>query len=1031
MDRRLGGKMRHTRLINTVLSTCAIGALACVGAAQAKSVAFNIPSQAASSGIREFARQANAQILSPMSVLSGKQINAVRGTMSVEQALSLMLSDTGLTSTVLPSGAIVIGLRRATAQNTATRKASPAAAQPQEVAPAAAALSPDTIEESGPSETPEITVTGSRVARNGFQAPTPVTVLSADELQNMGVANVADGLNKMPTLRATLTPSSSTSNSSYAGGNYLDLRGLGANRTLLLVDGRRFVSSIVEGPTDINVIPQALIGSVDIVTGGASAAYGSDAVAGVVNLKLDHGLRGFKASLQGGITDYNDYRNFLASVAFGASFGDDRGKLLLGVEAAQNSGVLSLLDREWGRLERGVIANPAFTAANAEPRNLLVNNARRSNTSYGGVITSGPLAGIQFAPDGSAVPFRTGDLLTARTMRGGDGAFPNVTSIIATPSNRQSAYARLSYEFSPALNVYAEGSWAESRATTVSTTREDTAITVRIDNPFLAQSVRTVMTNANFASFTMGRYNRDYGTGTYFLRNRTIRGLIGAGGEIGAGWSWDAYYVRGETDNRRIGQDVRNTANYNLAIDATSDPLTGTAVCRNVAARAAGCVPINLFGDGRPSQLALDYVTGDTSIRHGKFTQDSAAVTVQGEPFSTWAGPVSLAVGGEYRRDAANVTVDALTAAGTYATGATVPWNGGVDVKEAFAELVVPLARGTSWANALDLNLAGRVTDYSTSGTVTTWKVGATWDINRAVRLRATLSRDIRAPSLAELFQGARQSRSDVFDPVVNQTYLVLISTQGDTRLRPERARTFTAGVVLNNLPFDGFRASADFYDIKLDDAIAAITFTSIVDRCYRDQPNLCALITRATNGLITQVQTSPQNLQSIQVRGMDFELGYTGDLGAGRIALRGVATYVDRIRYNDGLVETALEGSILNPFDIGVNGQPRWRGIVSATYTAGPATFYVGGNLIGAANINNAFTTKDLDILRVKPIAYLDLSASYEIVRRESRSAELFVAVQNALNTAPPATGDDRGTSPTIYDIIGRTYTAGVRLKF
>ncbi|RYE04024.1 MAG: hypothetical protein EOP61_02270 [Sphingomonadales bacterium] len=1014
----------YMHLRNTVLSTCAVSALICAAPVQAKSQSFDIPAQAASSGVREFARQANVQVLAPQALLTGKRVKAVRGTMSVQQALTQMLSETGLGWTTLSSGAIVINVRRA-----AVRAPAPVAVAASQDVPAPA--NGVAADESQVVEETTIIVTGSRVARNGFQAPTPLTVLGADELQNMGVPNVAEGLNKLPALRATLTPSSSTSNSSYAGGNYLDLRGLGANRTLLLVDGRRFVSSIVEGPTDVNVIPQALIGSAEIVTGGASAAYGSDAVAGVVNLKLDHALRGFKATLQGGITDHADNRNFLGSIAFGTSFADGRGKLLLGGEAAQNSGVLSLLDRDWGRLERGIIANPAYTATNSEPRNLLVNNARRSNTSYGGVITSGPLAGIQFAPDGTAIPFRNGGLRTARTMQGGDGAFPNASSIIATPSNRQNAYARISYEVSPALALYAEGSWAESRATTVSTTREDTAIAVRIDNPFLPQSVRTAMTNANIAGFTMGRYNLDYGTGTYYLRNRTIRGLIGAGGEIGGGWKWDAYYIRGDTNNRRTGENVRNTANYNLAVDATTDVLTGAAVCRNVAARAAGCVPINLFGHGAPSQQALDYVTGDTSIRVGHFTQDSAALTIQGEPLHTWAGPVSLAFGAEYRRDAASVAVDALTAAGTYATGATVPWNGSVNVKEAFAELVVPLARDSSWAHAIDLNVAGRLTDYSTSGTVSTWKVGATWDITSQVRLRATLSRDIRAPSLAELFQGARQSRSDVFDPVVNQTYLTLISTQGDARLRPEKAQTFTAGLVLNDLPFRGLRASVDVYDIRMDDAIAAITFTSIVDRCYRDQPNLCALISRGANGLISQVQTSPQNLQSIQVRGVDFELGYTGDLGPGKIALRGIATYADRIRYDDGLVVTPLEGSILNPFDIGLNGQPRWRGIASATYTLDAATFYLGSNLIGAANINNTYTSKDLDKLRVAPIAYVDASFSYEVVRSETRSAELFVAVQNALDTAPPATGDDRGTSPTVYDVIGRVYTAGVRLKF
>ncbi|MDA5194998.1 TonB-dependent receptor [Govanella unica] len=989
-------------------------------AAESKIVQFDVDAQSASSGIREFAQQAGVPILAPSEVVSDKRINAVGGTMEVEQALKLMLRGTKINYKV-DRGAIILSqldqsigtaalpfpvAMQAEADN---RLSAPAATREPEV---------------------EIVVTGSRVARNGFEAPTPMTVLTAEEMSLSASPNVADALNKLPILRPSLTASSTTSNSNYSGGNYLDLRGLGANRTLVLVDGKRFVSSIVEGPTDINVIPQALIAGVDVVTGGASAAYGSDAVGGVVNLRLDHNLEGVRATLQGGITDHNDHRNYLASLAVGQGFSGGRGKLLLSVEAAQNSGVFSLSRRDWGRDQRGAIANPAYTATNDEPRNLLVNNALRSNTSYGGVINSGPLKGIQFAPDGSAIPFQYGDLVTSRTMMGGDGAYADINSIIETPTKRRSGYGRLSYELSDSLSAYAEGSWAQADTTTLSTTREDTSIRVTPDNPFLPQSVRTAMAQQGLGSVTVGRYNRDYGTGTYYLRNKTVRGVLGLEGEIG-GWNWDAYYTHGDTKNSRAGRNIRNNEHYAFAVDATTDPLTGAAVCRNVGARAAGCIPLNIFGDGAPSPQSIGYVTGDTSWRVGHLTQDAAALSVRGKPLSLWAGPLSVAGGIEYRRDSAVVTMDELTANGIFATGTSVPWAGHVNVKEAFAEVLVPLAENVSWAQSLNLDLAGRLTDYSTSGTVNTWKVGGNWNVNDVLRFRTTLSRDIRAPSLSELYSGTVQGRQDVLDPVLNRTYQVLISTKGNAGLKPEIANTFTAGVVFSNLLIPGFRASIDYYDIKVKDAIAAITFRSIVDRCYRDQPALCSLITRGANTEITDVQASPQNLQSLKARGIDFEASYTAHIGEGSLSLRTIVSYLNHISYNDGLVETVLDGSLLTPLAIGVNGQPKWRAMGSATYELNRATFHMSTRYIGAANISNLYTGKDLDKLRVSPVAYVDLSASYALIDGDKTTAELFVAVQNAFDTAPPATDGARGTEPAVYDLIGRTYTAGLRLKF
>jgi outer membrane receptor protein involved in Fe transport len=906
----------------------------------------------------------------------------------------------------------------------AAMTAAPALAQDAAEPVAAEATAAD-----APSE--EIVITGSRVARTGFTSPTPTTVLDSEEFAKIAAPNLADVVNQIPAVRPSLTPSSSTNNSQYAGGNYLDLRGLGFNRTLVLVDGKRFVPAQIQGPVDINAIPQALVGSIDVVTGGASAAWGSDAVAGVVNFRFDHRLEGFKGSVQGGITDHNDHRNYLASLAYGKSFADGRGKLLVAGEMAENSGIARQGDRDWGNEGWGIIANPAFTATNSEPRNLLVANATSANLSYGGVITSGPLAGNQFAPDGSLIPFTYGTLRTATGMVGGDGASGSADLVLEVPLERRSAYTRLSYEFGSALTAYAEASWAQSQTDHPGLTRTDTAIRITRDNAFLSPTVRAAMTANNLSSFTMGRYNRDYGRGANHIKAETTRLVGGLEGDIGGGWSWDGYYTYGQTKNRHRGSNARITRNFNQAIDAVIDPATGAAVCRDAAARTAGCVPINLFGDGAPSPQSIAYITGET-FRVWDLEQQAAALTLRGEPLSTWAGPVSLATGVEWRRESADVTSDPLSAAAAFATGNTVPWDGVVTVKEAFGELVVPLAANQSWAEALELNVAARITDYSTSGTVETWKAGGTWDVNDDIRFRLTRSRDIRAPALAELFSGATTAQFSPFDPLINQSYSVQTVTRGNAGLEPEKADTLTAGVVLSPSFVPSLRLSVDYYDIKLEGAILALSAAAIVDRCYRDQPQLCSLITRGADGRIAQVESSPQNLQSVETRGVDVEVSYRLPLGAGDLALRGLVTYVDKLRMDDGQTVTELAGSTDQPTIASIGGQPHWRFNANATYETGPAILSLTGRYVGGGNINNAFTSKDLNVLEHSGRLYLDLSAQYALIDDDDDRVSLFAAVSNLLDKDPPITGTGGfATVRSLYDVVGRTYTLGVRFRY
>lgn len=887
----------------------------------------------------------------------------------------------------------------------------------------------------------EIVVTGSRIARSGFSAPTPTTMLGAEELQVSAATNLADVVNTLPAVKPTLTPASASNNSNFGSGNYLDLRGIGPARTLVLVDRKRFVPSSIYGFVDVNVVPQALVRQVEVVTGGASAAWGSDAVAGVVNFQLDHALEGFRATIQGETTEHNDHQGYLTSFAYGAGFAGGRGHVLLAAEFAENSGVLRQDSRDWGAQGYRLITNPAYTPSNDEPMRLIAADVRTANASYGGLITSGPLRGIQFGAGSVPLPFNFGTALTATTMIGGDGVRSNANAVLETPLERQSVFARASFDFSSSLTGYVEASYGHSSSEyplALPGVNIDT-VTIRIDNAFLPASVRDAMAANSLTSFTMGRYSDDYAMVQAELSTEVRRFVAGLEGQFGGGWSWDAYYTYGQSNVDIVGRNNRITANYNLAVDAVAHPTSGAIVCRSTLTDPTnGCVPVNLFGAGSVSDEARAYMMG-TAVRSWNLQQNAAAFTLRGDPFSTWAGVVSFAGGIEARRDSADVTADPLSAASRFGIGAQIPWSGEVDVWETFGELVVPLAADAPFAHALDLNLGARYTDYSTSGGVSTWKVGLTYDITESLRLRTTRSRDIRAPALAELFQGASQVNSNVIDPTTSTSVNVRSPVLGNANLEPEEGDTFTFGVVYRPAFLPGLRLSADYYDINIEGAITSLTAQAIVDRCAAGNTQACNSVTRV-GGVLTQVDVVPMNLQSLEVRGIDFEADYRIALdevlagAVGDFGLRALVTYTDTFDLTDNNRTTSLAGSTEQPVIQGIGGVPHWRHSVRASYFNDPLSLHLTARYIGGGNISNAYTEKDINILEHDGRWYFDLSVQYELLADDERSAQLFFAVENLLDRDPPIVGGGFNTSATVrslYDQIGRVFTAGVRLKY
>jgi iron complex outermembrane receptor protein len=876
----------------------------------------------------------------------------------------------------------------------------------------------------------DIVVTGSQIQRQGFISPTPITGVNSADIARVGAPNIADALNQLPALKPSVTPSSVGNLSKLAGGNYLDLRGLTYLRTLTLIDGKRYVPGNPEGAINTNLIPQALISSVDVVTGGASAAYGSDAVAGVVNLKLDHNLDGIKGSLQGGSTDHNDSRNYLASVAYGQHFADGRGHILLGAEFAQSSGIADANRRDWAR-NRGVIVNPRYDGVSNEPLYIHVNDAKTSFTAPGGVITSGPLTGVAFGSNGTTFPFRFGNNVTeGNAMDGGDGDPLASPYVLETPLKRRAFYAGGDFKVSDAVVLYGSLSYGRSSFTEMAVPTYDT-FTIQADNAFLPQSIKNTIAASNGAisSFSLGRGILDYGIGGIAQVATTWHGIVGVKGQLGGPWSYDASYSYGRTHTLTQFTGDVITANRTNALDAVVNPATGGIVCRSTLTNPGnGCVPLNLFGVGSASAEAIDYITG-SSQRDWVIKQQTADLVLRGELFSTWAGPISVAAGGEWRQQSINVTSDPLSIARQFRIGNTQPFYGRVTVKEAFGELVVPLAANESWAKNIDLNLAGRVTDYSTSGTVETWKAGINYTVSDDIRFRATRSRDIRAPNINELFQKGQTLIFGVNDTAISQRYNVSAVSGGNPFLKPERANTLTFGFVLSPSFIPRFNLSVDFYDIKIKSAIGSLGAQTLVDRCNAGDQAICQLAPRGADGRISSLLIAPVNFQQIQTRGIDVEAAYSLPILSGNLSLHTLINYTDKLDLVSDGSTTHFAGNTDQPLLDGVGGTAHWKITNSTTYSTHAYNISLTNRYIGGGAITEDGST--LDDNHVRGRLYFDLAGEVTLLRTNSGGrVALFGVIKNLTDKDPPFTGYQFQTARQLYDVIGRQYTAGMRFS-
>ena len=812
-----------------------------------------------------------------------------------------------------------------------------------------------------------IVVTGSRIVTPEAAAANPVVSVNAERLQESGTTNVTEYLKTLPALVGSsggYDNSGDRAGIGYTGLNLLDLRNLGYDRTLVLVDGRRHVGS-TDGlqAVDINTIPEDLIDRVEVLTGGASAIYGADAVSGVVNFIMKKDFEGLNGRVQAGISSRGDAGQRLVTLTAGHNFAGDRGNITIAWEHgeedrldAHQRGYLS------GTARVGFYKNPDYPGdlnnPTHIPKNIPLNDIRYFDTSREGGIDV-DFDGMPDYVGANATPFDHGRFIPDFYQQGGSGTLVSDYSNDLLPQVKRDVVNALAhFTFSDAFELYAEGKFAKTKSFSLSQPTYDYYLLIPEDNPYIPASLRPIVADLGNGGVLVTRDNFDFGQRGEDITRETIRTVIGAKGSLSPHLKYDVSYVFGQTDvtNHYIGNIL--TDRYYAAIDAVQGPNGITCRVNTDPAwtpnqpynytrtsfppttfKPGECLPLNLFGEGVNSKAAIDWITTDTTDRT-RLIQHVASAAITGDTgafLKLPGGPIGFAIGAEYRKEISRFTPDTLAQQGLTFGNILGTSNGSFDVKEAYGEVSLPLLADVPFAKELTLGAAVRISDYSSIGSTTAWKVNGSWAPVSDIAFRGTYSVAVRAPNIGELYGASGQTFEAIDDPCnvgnVNagtqyraancQALLTSLgadpATFTDTRsstlpgltgsnpnVKEERAKTWTAGVVLKPSFASRLIVTADWYDIKIENAILSASAQQLTELCV-DQQTLdnqyCALVTRENGGdnpgYVTGYTLKPFNVASYRTAGLDLTLDYTlPTRNIGTFRAHVVGNYLNKLTY-------------------------------------------------------------------------------------------------------------------------------------
>jgi iron complex outermembrane receptor protein len=939
--------------------------------------------------------------------------------------------------------------------------AGPAYAQQAAVATADSA---DTIE--------EVVVTGSRVITNGNNSPTPVTVLSTEQLELMNPGPVTQALTVLPSLLGTPNQGGQGPNPQAV----INLRGLGGQRDLILFDGHRVAPTTNAEGVDSNLIPTMLLKRVDIVTGGASAVYGSDAVSGVVNYIVDNEFNGVKVVGQAGESTYRDDKTENGGIAFGTPLFGGRGHFEASFQLFNDPGVSNRFDREWGRdlysMQGSVPGSAASAGSPANPWALYA-NTRLSVTSFGGLINSGPLKGLNFTQNGVLSPFVNGVPTGSPSAQiGGDGGYYTTVSAFAR-QNMDQGFARFDYDLTDNTKAYVELSATTVLYTYHSANAEVRTKAIGYNNAFLDGIQPAYQTELAAAEATdpTGSFNFSrILTGDQFpspeveLRTNQYLLLAGVNGSWGD-YKWSVGYEYSDAITTQFEDNNLSNPRLYAAMNAVINPANNQVVCNAALVNPAvygNCVPLNLFGPSASSKAAFNYIMLDNEFSN-VYTMNDLDFSVTGAPFSTWAGKVGMAVSGEVRRLTYEVNSNALPSDPVDCTGIQFNCNSGTspyfatvsadfpkthqDVEELAYEAELPLLKDVFLGKSLALNTAARFTNYQVSGSVWTWKLGLTWAPNDDLTVRVARSRDIRAPGLIDLFQPPTITVTNITDLHTGVTGNVNQVTEGNPNLTPEKADTLTVGFVLTPSFAEGLSLSMDYYHININNALNAIAArqpaTMLACENSGGTSPVCDLYVRpfpfsntTAANFPTELINQTLNTAELWAEGVDTELGYTHRIFGHNFSARALVNFQPHLVYNLGSAGTLDVGGAADGIG-GLPPTPNVKGVLQSSYEVMPDLTFSAQERYRNALKQNGSPVIFIATGELPPAMYTDLTLTYKH-QLPAGNLETYFNVRNVFDKQPPPWASTGGNSQIGSfggwaqgdDPLGRYFTVGFRYK-
>jgi iron complex outermembrane recepter protein len=925
-----------------------------------------------------------------------------------------------------------------------------------------------------------VEVTGTRIIRNDLVSNSPLYSVGLDALGLIGSSNFADLAPQLPQFAPAFGNSrtqSTFSGAATSGLNLANLRNLGSQRSLVLINGRRAAggTSITAAP-DFNNLPTANIETIEIITGGASAVYGADAVSGVINIVTRKKFSGVEVGLRYGEAERGDNTNPSAYLMFGGRIGE-RGHGLFTVEV-DRQGHVSCRDRE-------------LCAEDFDWRAVNVNAPLRGPGAYSGVGLGGRffVGNNSYTRRGNSLTDANGNLIPF--VLAVDGYNRNADRDIAIPTQRRLMAAEVEYAITPTLRAFGE---LNHGVTTVDSKFEGHPFqsqqpgslfgtlqaTIPINNPFIPAPLAAAIAAHNaappagtaaFNEMTWWQRFNDAGGARGASNDRSmlrtafgLKGDLPSLGGFGRDWRWELSHVYGRTTVNLNTEGLVNTSNLYYGLRVEADPANpGQFRCDNAAARTQGCVPINPFAPYTPEmQRAL----GIGSMAIGRSTLNDTIASITGTLLDLPAGALRMAVGAERRSFGGYLDRDVVVN-NALATGNQISDTdfAKTTVNEVFVEALVPLLADKPFVNSLNLDTAFRRSDTDKSS-YDTWKFGGDWEPVSGLRVRAMQARSVRAPEPTEL-SGVGLTAGVINDPctaanrganpvraancladgvpanyapplVVEQGVSGL--TGGNPNLTPEQATTSTFGIVFQPRQIKGLSIALDRFEIKMKDVITQVARQTSADLCYDTVARTnCNLLTRGSNPVLPgatwvllTVNENLQNLATLHVRGTDLDLRYGFGLGGwGQLDLKLIATIYDK-----ATLARVAGTPVLDLLDQ-AGGSTIDQGFVkqTANLTAGwrMGRFNATWNVrhIGSAEMNIDSAARGFP--RIPSHSYHNLRVGFNVMK----DSEIFAGVTNAADKQPPVFGSGRSgtqaldTIPGYYDVFGRQFYVGARARF